>query len=60
MNGPTVNVREHQWRETFAKPDDWFCFVAENAAGELVAFTKGAKSDNPEQRPAEQNLSAAR
>jgi ribosomal protein S18 acetylase RimI-like enzyme len=48
MHGPPVSVREQQWREAFAKPDDWFCFVVENAAGELVGFAKGVKSDNPE------------
>ncbi len=49
MNGPAVGVREKQWREAFAKQDgSWFCFVVENASGELVGFAKGTKSDHPE------------
>ena len=49
MNGPPVSVREHQWREAFANQDgSWFCFVVENASGELVGFAKGTKSDHPE------------
>ncbi len=49
MHGPTVAVRERQWRDAFAKDDGtWFCLVAENATGELVGFAKGVRSDNPE------------
>lgn len=49
MKGPPVSVREHQWREAFAKQDgSWFCLVAENARGELVGFAKGVPSDHPE------------
>ena len=47
--GPSVAVRERQWREAFANDDgSWFCFVVENARGELVGFAKGTRSDNPE------------
>ncbi len=49
MNGPPAAVREYQWRESFAKMDgSWFCFVVENARGELVGFAKGRTSDHPE------------
>lgn len=49
MKGPSVEVRERQWREAFANPDgSWFCFVVENARGELVGFAKGQRSDHPE------------
>ena len=49
MTGPPIAIRERQWRETFARQDgSWFCFVVENAAGELVGFAKGQRSDNPE------------
>jgi GNAT superfamily N-acetyltransferase len=49
MNGPPVSVREHQWREAFAKNDgSWFCYVVENSKDELVGFAKGRSSDHPE------------
>ena len=49
MNGPPVSVRENQWREAFAHNDgSWFCFVVENARGDLIGFAKGKRSDNPE------------
>ena len=49
MNGPSVAVREGQWRETFARRDgSWFCLVVENARAELVGFAKGRTSDHPE------------
>jgi GNAT superfamily N-acetyltransferase len=48
MNGPPVSVREQQWRDAFANPDGWFCFVVENSKGELVGFAKGTKGDHPE------------
>lgn len=49
MKGPPVEVRVHQWREAFASMDgSWFCFVVENAKGELVGFAKGTRSDHPE------------
>jgi ribosomal protein S18 acetylase RimI-like enzyme len=49
VNGPSVAIREHQWREAFAKNDgSWFCFVVERPDGELVGFAKGRKSDGAE------------
>ena len=49
MKGPSVTVREQQWREAFAKLDgSWFCYVVENEEGELVGFAKGRVSENPE------------
>jgi L-amino acid N-acyltransferase YncA len=52
MNGPTYEVREHQWREAFQAADRrWFCFVIEDASGELIGFAKGqpyAHSDQPD------------
>ena len=49
MRGPSVAVREQQWRAAFAKRDgSWFCYVVENEQGELVGFAKGCVSDNPE------------
>jgi L-amino acid N-acyltransferase YncA len=40
--GPSHELREHQWRESFSKTDgSWFCFVVEDDTGELVAFAKG-------------------
>ncbi len=49
MTGPSVAIRERQWRDAFARQDgSWFCFVVENAAGDLVGFAKGRQSDNPE------------
>jgi L-amino acid N-acyltransferase YncA len=42
MKGPSVEIREWQWREAFEKQDgSWFCFVVERADGELVGFAKG-------------------
>jgi len=49
MTGPSYEVRDGQWRETFTKNDgSWFCFVVERPNGELVGFAKGNKSDHPE------------
>ena len=49
MSGPSVAVRERQWRDVFAKADgSWFCLVVENAKGQLVGFAKANRSDNPE------------
>ena len=47
--GPSIALREQQWREAFAKSDaSWFCFVVENEGGEIVGFAKGCRSDNPD------------
>jgi hypothetical protein len=36
--GPSYELREQQWREAFTITDgSWFCFVVEDADGELVA-----------------------
>lgn len=41
-DGPTYEIREHQWRQMFNTPArDWFCFVIENEQGELIGFAKG-------------------
>jgi GNAT superfamily N-acetyltransferase len=46
--GPSVEVRELQWREKFAKDDPlWFCLVVQRADGELVGFEQANRSDNP-------------
>lgn len=48
LKGPSVHVRERQWREAFARGDpDWFCLVVERADGELVGFAQASRSDNP-------------
>ena len=52
MNGPTYEVREYQWRQAFESADgSWFCFVIEDAHGELIGFAKGqpyAHGDHPD------------
>lgn len=49
MKGPSVAIREGQWREAFANSDgSWFCLVVERPDGELVGFAKGQRSDHPE------------
>src|SRR5258707_10180639 len=41
-DGPSFELREHQWREIFAVNDgSWFCFVVEDDNGGLVRFAKG-------------------
>ncbi len=41
-NGPTYELREHQWRQTFGRNDArWFCLVVERPNSELVGFAKG-------------------
>jgi L-amino acid N-acyltransferase YncA len=40
--GPSYELREQQWREEFSRNDERrFCFVIEDARGELVGFAKG-------------------
>jgi ribosomal protein S18 acetylase RimI-like enzyme len=47
--GPSVAVRERQWREAFAREDgSWFCLVVETRGGELVGFAKGKSYAQPE------------
>jgi L-amino acid N-acyltransferase YncA len=46
--GPTLAVREWQWRQTFSKQDGtWFVLVVAKPTGDLVGFTRGIKrADN--------------
>lgn len=45
-DGPTIELREHQWHEAFAKVDDtWFGVVIETEQGELIGFAKGTPHD---------------
>lgn len=47
--GPSVEVRERQWREAFARADpDWFCLVVERPDGSLVGFAQANRSDDPD------------
>lgn len=49
--GPTVELRESQWRDAFARQRDAFCLVIERPGGDLVGFAKGqpcAHSDLPD------------
>lgn len=41
MTGPSVAVREQQWRQAFEQPENWFCFVLAHPDGTLIGFTKG-------------------
>jgi ribosomal protein S18 acetylase RimI-like enzyme len=41
MKGPSVAIRESQWRQAFATQDgSWFCLLVENRDGELVGFAR--------------------
>jgi ribosomal protein S18 acetylase RimI-like enzyme len=45
-DGPSFEMREHQWREAFAANDgSWFCFVVEDDDRQLVGFAKGTLHD---------------
>jgi GNAT superfamily N-acetyltransferase len=49
MKGPSVAVRQEQWREAFANQDkNWFCFVVARPGGDLVGFAKGVRRDDHE------------
>lgn len=40
--GPSLSVRESQWREAFeADGQNWFCVLGETRDGRLVGFAKG-------------------
>ena len=41
MTGPSVAIREQQWRQAFERPTDWFCYVLARPDGALIGFTKG-------------------
>jgi ribosomal protein S18 acetylase RimI-like enzyme len=44
--GPSIELRERQWREAFASSDkSWFCVVVEDDTGQLVGFAKGTLHD---------------
>ena len=44
--GPSFELRERQWRETFqVKDGSWFCMVVEDETGALVGFAKGTPHD---------------
>jgi GNAT superfamily N-acetyltransferase len=45
LGAPTYELRERQWRAAFDGDASWFCYVAEDAHGELVAFAKGTLHD---------------
>jgi ribosomal protein S18 acetylase RimI-like enzyme len=48
LKGPSVHVREQQWRAKFAKNEpDWFCLIVQRATGDLVGFAQANRSDNP-------------
>jgi GNAT superfamily N-acetyltransferase len=48
QRGPSVDVRERQWRAKFATDDPlWFCLVVERVDGDLVGFAQANRSDNP-------------
>jgi ribosomal protein S18 acetylase RimI-like enzyme len=50
QNGPAYDIREYQWRQLFQTLDgSWFCFVVEDANGELIGFAKGQKYEHPDQ-----------
>ena len=45
-DGPSYELREHQWRSAFKESDgSWFGVVIENESGELVGFAKGKPHD---------------
>lgn len=47
--GPSIAVRERQWREAFASRDRyWLCLVVERPDGALVGLAQSNRSDNPE------------
>jgi ribosomal protein S18 acetylase RimI-like enzyme len=45
-DGPSFELREHQWREAFTVNDgSWFCFVVEDDKGMSVGFAQGTPHD---------------
>lgn len=48
-NGPSLQVREYQWREKFSKKDDsWFIVGVENKNGLLIGFAVGQQYNSEE------------
>jgi ribosomal protein S18 acetylase RimI-like enzyme len=48
-NGPSIQLRESQWREKFRKKDDsWFILGVENTKGEMIGFAVGQKHNSEE------------
>jgi ribosomal protein S18 acetylase RimI-like enzyme len=45
LGAPSYELREAQWRATFERETNWFCYVAEAQDGQLVGFAKGALHD---------------
>jgi GNAT superfamily N-acetyltransferase len=40
--GPSYELREQQWRETFeSRSDRWFCYVIVDDQGDFVGFARG-------------------
>jgi L-amino acid N-acyltransferase YncA len=47
--GPSIQVREYQWREKFSKKDDsWFIIGVENKKGALIGFAVGQQHNHEE------------
>lgn len=45
--GPSVALRESQWREAFATNDgSWFCLLLTDPDGELIGFAKGQRYES--------------
>jgi L-amino acid N-acyltransferase YncA len=46
-SGPTVALRERQWREAFAKPSaNWFVLLVVDPNGDLVGFARGIRRED--------------
>jgi GNAT superfamily N-acetyltransferase len=45
LGAPSYELRERQWRAAFDGEANWFCYVAERHAGDLVGFAKGTLHD---------------
>ena len=44
-NGPTVELRERQWRAAFdGRSDGWFALVVAKPGGDLVGFATGRRN----------------
>jgi len=47
---PTLELREQQWGQAFAKQDGtWFCYVVVDKVGDLVGFAKGMRYSHRDQ-----------